>query len=55
MDTEGLVLSVKVHSAKVMDYEGIKALLDRAKGLLPKGCSRASVIFGWMLALARRG
>ncbi len=25
--TEGLVLKAKVHSAKIMDYEGIKTLL----------------------------
>jgi putative transposase len=36
VDTEGLVLKAKVHSAKVMDYEGIKMLLDRAKGLFPR-------------------
>ena len=36
VDTEGLVLEAKVHSAKVMDYEGIKALLDRAKVLFPR-------------------
>ncbi len=30
------MLQAKVHSAKVMDYEGIKALLDRAKGLFPR-------------------
>jgi putative transposase len=36
VDTEGFVLKAKVHSAKVMDYEGIKALLGRAKGLLPR-------------------
>jgi putative transposase len=36
VDTEGFVLSAKVHSAKVMDYEGIKALLDRAKRLFPR-------------------
>ena len=36
VDTEGLVLKAKVHSAKVMDYEGIKALLDRAKALFPR-------------------
>jgi putative transposase len=29
VDTEGLVLKAKVHSAKVMDYEGIKLLLER--------------------------
>jgi putative transposase len=36
VDTEGFVLKAKVHSAKVMDYEGIKMLLDRAKGLFPR-------------------
>jgi hypothetical protein len=36
VDTEGFVLKVEVHSAKVMDYEGIKTLLDRAKGLFPR-------------------
>jgi putative transposase len=30
VDTEGFVLKVKVHSAKVIDSEGIKTLLDRA-------------------------
>jgi hypothetical protein len=28
VDTEGLVLKAKVHGAKVLDQEGIKALLD---------------------------
>ena len=36
VDTEGFVLKAKVHSAKVMDYEGIKALLDRAKAQFPR-------------------
>src|SRR5918997_5885117 len=36
VDTEGFVLKAKVHSAKVLDYEGIKVLLDRAKGLFPR-------------------
>jgi len=36
VDTEGFVLLAKVHSAKVMDYEGIKALLGRAKGSFPR-------------------
>jgi putative transposase len=36
VDTEGFVLRAKVHSAKVMDYEGIKVLLDRAKRLFPR-------------------
>jgi putative transposase len=30
VDTEGFVLKAKVHSAKVMDYEGIKTLLRKA-------------------------
>jgi hypothetical protein len=30
VDTQGLVLKAKVHSAKVMDYEGIKTLLRKA-------------------------
>jgi hypothetical protein len=36
VDTEGLVLEVKVHSAKVMDYEGIKSLLRRANEQFPR-------------------
>jgi putative transposase len=36
VDTEGLVLSVKVHSAKVMYYEGIKMLLHRAQERFPR-------------------
>ncbi len=36
VDTEGFVLKAKVHSAKVMDYEGIKALLDCTNGLFPR-------------------
>jgi len=32
VDTEGFVLNVKVHSAKIMDYEGIKPLLERSAG-----------------------
>jgi putative transposase len=44
VDTEGFVLKAKVHSAKVMDYEGIKRLLDRAKGLFPRLCHL------WMVA-----
>ena len=30
VDTGGLVLKAEVHSAKVMDYEGIKTLLQHA-------------------------
>ena len=36
VDTEGFLLKAKVHSAKVMDYDGIKVLLDHAKGLFPR-------------------
>src|SRR5215212_5355115 len=36
VDTEGFLLKAKVHSAKVMDHEGIKVVLDRAKGLFPR-------------------
>ena len=36
VDTEGFVLKVKVHSAKVMDYEGIKTLLGRAEQKFPE-------------------
>src|ERR671916_1470060 len=35
VDTEGLVLRAKVHSAKVLDLEGIKTLLDGAKEMFP--------------------
>ena len=38
VDKEGFVLKAKVHSAKVMDYEGIKELLDRVKGTFPRLC-----------------
>jgi transposase len=31
VDTDGFLLKAKVHSAKVMDYEGIKRLLHRAQ------------------------
>ena len=48
VDTEGFVPKVKVHSAKVMDYEGIKKLLqhadekfDRQQPLPPGGFLRA--------------
>ena len=35
MDTEGFVLRAKVHSANVLDQEGIKALLRRADERFP--------------------
>src|SRR5919199_3989960 len=36
VDTEGFVLKAKVHSAKVMDYEGIKKLLRQADEKFPR-------------------
>ena len=36
VDTEGLVLKANVHVANVVDSEGIKPLLERAKELFPR-------------------
>jgi hypothetical protein len=36
VDTEGFVLGVKVHSAKVMDWDGIKTLLRQADTLFAR-------------------
>ncbi len=36
VDTEGFVLKARVHSAKVMDYEGIKTLLRGAHEAFPR-------------------
>jgi putative transposase len=70
VDTEGFVLKAKVHSAKVMDYEGITlALLGRAKGLFPrlahlwmdagytaedKGADWVQKTFGWSVEIVSR-
>jgi putative transposase len=70
VDTEGFVLKAKVHSAKVMDYEGIKALLDRTRGLFPrlthlwmedggysgedKGADWVEKTLGWEVEIVRR-
>jgi len=43
VDTEGFVLKAKGHSAKVMDYEGIKTLLKHADQAFPG----LSLICGW--------
>jgi putative transposase len=43
VDTEGLVLKAKVHSAKVPDQDGIKLLLKTTREHLP----RLSPICGW--------
>ncbi len=36
VDTEGLVVKAKVHSAKVPDQDGIKLLLESARGQIPR-------------------
>ncbi len=69
VDTEGFVLRAKVMSAKVMDHEGIKELLDRAKGLFPrlshlwldagysgedKGGDWVEKTLGWTVEIVRR-
>ena len=36
VDTEGFVLKAKVHSAKIMDYERIKPLLEQVKERFPR-------------------
>jgi putative transposase len=36
VDTEGLVLKVKVHSAKVPDQDGLRLLLDSARTEIPR-------------------
>ena len=35
VDTQGLVLKAKVHSASIMDWEGIKTLLHQADVAVP--------------------
>jgi len=50
VDTQGLVLKALVHSAKVMDYEGIKILLRQADQAFP----RLSLTCGWRQATAQR-
>jgi putative transposase len=69
VDTEGFVLKAKVHSAKVMDYEGIKALLWGADRRFPrlrhlwldagyrgegKGADWVRKALGWTVELVER-
>jgi putative transposase len=51
VDTQGLVLSARVHSANIQDREGIKLLLGPAAGT---AVSRVSPICGWMRATRAR-
>jgi putative transposase len=69
VDTEGFVLKAKVHSAKVMDYEGIKPLLRKANECFPrlshlwldagyrgedKGADWVQKTLGWIVDLVER-
>ncbi len=69
VDTEGLVLKARVHSAKVMDWDGIKRLLRRADEHFPrlrhlwvdagyrgedKGKEWVERVFGWSVDLVER-
>jgi putative transposase len=69
VDTQGLVLEVKVHSARVMDREGIKPLLGRIGGRFPrlshlwldagynaqgKGADWVQKALGWTAEIVRR-
>jgi putative transposase len=69
VDTEGFVLKAKIHSAKVMDYEGIKSLLRRANEQFPrlrhlwldagyrgedKGANWVQKTLGWTVDLLER-
>ena len=69
MDTEGFVLKARVHSAKVMDWDGIKTLLWQADRLFPrlkhlwvdagyrredKGKEWVEKTFGWSVDLVER-
>jgi putative transposase len=47
VDTEGLVLEARVHSAKVPDEDGIKLLLDPAHDRLPRRLSHLWVDAGY--------
>jgi transposase len=69
VDTEGFVLKAKIHSAKVMDYEGIKSLLRKADERFPrlrhlwldagyrgegKGADWVEKTLGWTVDLVER-
>jgi transposase len=69
VDTEGLVLKAKVHSANVLDHEGIKTLLRRADERFPrlsqlwldagyrgedKGADWVRKTLGWSVELVER-
>jgi transposase len=47
VDTQGLVLKARVHSAKIQDREGIKTLLESRQGLLPQRLSHVWMDAGY--------
>jgi putative transposase len=47
VDTEGLVLEAKIHSAKVPDQDGLKLLLKAARDHLPRRLSHLWVDAGY--------
>ena len=68
MDTQGLVLKAKVHNAKVMDWDGIKILLEPAGDCFPrlshlwldagytgegKGAEWVEKVLGWTAQIVR--
>ena len=69
VDTQGLVLKAKVHSADIFDRDGIKLLLGRVKGQFPrlshlwldagyngqeKGADRVQKALSWTAEVVRR-
>ncbi len=69
VDTEGLLLKVKVHSAKIFDRDGIKLLLEGAKEMFPRlshlwldagyngegrGKDWVEKVLGWTAQIAKR-
>ncbi len=69
VDTEGLLLKAKVHSARVFDRDGIKLLLEDAKDLFPrmehlwldagyngqeKGADWVEKVLGWSAEIVKR-
>jgi transposase len=69
VDTQGLVLKARIHSAKIQDREGIKTLLGPRQGLLPqrlshlwmdagytgegKGADWVEKVLGWTAQIVR--
>ena len=54
VDTQGLVLEAKVHSANIQDREGIKILLGPARKCPPRKCLPRRLTHLWMDASLHR-